>query len=140
MTVEVPGARKYLTPVTHVTTSLEPNRHYAVENLENYDRSKYLRTAKPPKKGDYVLYTFEEPVECHRITVQTADPVNNFYGITVGHVEVSYDGINFQPVGRFDMYNKVVIEAPAQPVKAVKIVVDGPGEDKNVSIQSLMIE
>ena len=38
------------------------------------------------------------------------------------------------------MYNKVVIEAPAQPVKAVKIVVDGPGEDKNVSIQSLMIE
>ena len=140
ITVEVPGARKYLTPVTHVTTSIEPNRHYSVESLENYGSGKYFRSAGSLKKGDEVLYTFEEPVACQRITVQTADPVNNFYGITQGHVEVSYDGVQFEKVGPFDMYNRVVIEAPAQPVKAVKIVVDGPGEGKAVSIQALKIE
>ena len=140
ITVEVPGASKYLTPVTHVTTTIEPNRYYSVESLENYGSGKYFRSAAAPKKGDEVLYTFEEPVACQRITVQTADPVNHFYGITQGHVEVSYDGVQFEKVAPFDMYNRVVIEAPAKPVKAVKIVVDGTCEDKAVSIQALKIE
>ena len=140
MTVEVPGARKYLEPAVHVETSLEARQHYSVENLENYQRDKYLRTAGAPKKGDYLLYSFEEPVSCRRITVQTSDPKNQFYGITDGHVEVLYDGAEaYQAVGPFDMYNRVVF-SPAQPVKAVRIVVDGPGEGKAVSIQSLIIE
>ena len=37
------------------------------------------------------------------------------------------------------MYNRVAFE-PARPVKAVKIVIDGPCEGKAVSIQSLIIE
>jgi hypothetical protein len=37
------------------------------------------------------------------------------------------------------MYNRVVF-SPARPVKAVKIVVDGPGEGKAVYVQSLIIE
>ena len=99
-----------------------------------------MRTARPPKQGDYVLYTFEEPLICQRITVQTADPVNQFYGVTQGHVEVQYaDAEGFERLSAFDMYNRVAFE-PARPVKAVKIVIDGPCEGKAVSIQSLIIE
>jgi len=139
ISVEVPGARKYLTPVTHVTTSLEPNRGSSTTTLEQYEPGRFFRSAVPPKKGDYVLYTFEEPLSCQRITVQTADPVNNFFGVTQGHVEVSYDGESFQEAGRFNMYNNVVL-APQKPVRAVRIVIDGPCEGKAVSIQWLKIE
>ena len=145
MTVGVPDAQKYLTPAVHVETSLEARESMPVSNLEQYERDKYMRTARAPKKGDYVLFTFDEPVTCHRITVQTADPKNNFYGITDGHVEILYADrdqfgwVNGGGSDRFDMYNRVVV-VPERPVKAVKIVVDGAGEDKPVSIQSLIIE
>ncbi|MCR5709814.1 MAG: family 20 glycosylhydrolase [Bacteroidales bacterium] len=137
--VEVPGARRYLTPTTHVTTTLDINPRYPLENLEAYERGKYVRTAGAPEAGQFLCYTFEEPLRCSRITVQTADPVNNFFGITQGHVEVSYDGITFTPAGEFDMYNRVVI-VPEKEVCAVRIVVDGPCEGKAVSIQHLIIE
>ena len=141
ITVEVPGARKYLEPAVKVVSSMAENPHYPLENLEKYEPRKYMRTLAAPRAGDYVLYTFDEPLSCRKITVQTADPVNNFYGITQGHVEVQYDGeSSFEAVGKpFDMYNRVVF-IPSKAVKAVKIVVDGPGEDKAVSIQHLIIE
>ena len=139
-TVEVPGARKYLTPKTKVTTTMTENPRYPVANLEGYEAGKYMRTAEAPKKGDEVVYTFEDPLSCKRITVQTADPKNNFYGITQGHVEVLYEGgTRYIPQFAFDMYNRVTFE-PQKPVKAVKIVADGPCEGKAVSIQWLIIE
>ena len=139
-TVEVPGARKYLKPVTHVETTIEVNPRYPLENLEKYEARKYMRSAGALKAGDQVLYKFDEPLVCKRITVQTADPVNQFYGVTQGHVEVLYAGVAaYRTVGTFDMYNRVVF-APAQPVQAVRIVVDGPCEGKAVSFQSLIIE
>ena len=144
MTVGVPGSQKYLKPAVKVTSSLEGTKSLPLSNLELYETSKYMRTVRAPQKGDYVLFTFEEPVSCKWITVQTADPTNNFYGITDGHVEVLFDDgtdtwTSQSPGSTFDMYNRVRFYA-AVPVKAVKIVVDGPGEGKPVSIQSLIIE
>ena len=140
MTVEVPGARKYLTPATHVETSIDVNPRYPLENLEKYEARKYMRSAGALKAGDYVLYTFEVPLACRRITVQTADPVNNFYGVTQGHVEVLYAGAaDYRTVGSFDMYNRVTFN-PEAPVQTVRIVVEGPCEGKAVSIQPLIIE
>ena len=145
MTVGVPGAQKYLKPAVHVETSMEVREAYPAANLELYETDKYLRTVGSPQNGDYVLYTFDEPVSCRRITVQTADAKNNFYGITDGHVEVQYaDSDRFEWDGvadanRFDMYNQVVL-TPTRPVKAVKIVVDGPGEGKAVYVQCLKVE
>jgi len=140
ITVEVPGARKYLKPAVKVSSSMEAVKRLPVENLALYEKRKYMRTANPPQKGDQVLFTFEEPLTCHAITVQTNDPVNQFFGITQGHVEVCYAGSDqFVPAGSFDMYNRVRI-CPEKAVKAVKIVVDGPCEGKAVSIQPLIIE
>lgn len=138
--VEVPSCHTYLKPETKVTTSFTANRYSSVENLEKYDFSKYLRTEQLPKKGDFVLYEFAEPVCCSTITVQTNDPVNEFFGITEGHVEYSYDGREFIDAGTFDIHNRVVISNISKSVKAVKILVDGDCEQKQVSIQCLKIE
>lgn len=137
---EVPGCRTYLTPKTRVTTTFEPARGYAVSNLEQYDFSRYFLTLAPQKKGDYVLWEFEEPVVCDRITVQTSDPVNKFFGVTDSHAEISYDGVTFESFGDLDIFNRAVKENIEKPVKAVRLVVDGVGEQKAVSIQSLRIE
>ena len=138
--VEIPGARRYLQPSVRVESSMEAYARYPVSNLEQYDVRNYMRTLAAPRKGDYVLYTFDEPLACNRIVVQTSDPVNRFFGITDGHVEVLYaDTDAFVPVGAFDMYNRVVL-VPDRQVRAVKIVVDGPCEEKAVSIQPLIIE
>ena len=140
ITVGVPGAQQYLKPAVKVTSSVEARESTPVSNLELYETSKYMRTARALKKGDYVLYTFDAPVTCQKITVQTSDPVNDFYGITDGHVEVLFAGESEWVVCKaFDMYNRVTVSVAA-PVKAVKIVVDGPGEGKAVSIQALRIE
>ena len=141
ISVGVPGAQKYLKPAVKVTSSLEGTKNLPVSNLELYEPGKYLRTTRAPQKGDYVLFTFEEPVSCKWITVQTADPTNYFYGVTDGHIEVLFDDgtDSWSPGAPFDMYNQVKFYA-AKPVKAVKIVVDGPCEGKAVSIQSLIIE
>ena len=140
ITVGVPGAQQYLKPAVKVTSSVEARESTPVSNLELYETSKYMRTARALKKGDYVLYTFDAPVTCQKITVQTSDPVNDFYGITDGHVEVLFAGESEWVVcNAFDMYNRVTVTVAA-PVKAVKIVVDGPGEGKAVSIQALRIE
>ena len=140
ITVEVPGTRKYLKPATRVSTTMELNKNYPLSNLTLYEPGKYIRTAGAPKKGDEVVYTFEEPLSCRQITVQTSDPKHNFYGVTQGHVEVLYAGeAAYQTVGTFDMYNRVVF-MPSGPVKSVKIVADGPCEGKAVYIQPLIIE
>ena len=141
ITVEVPGARKFLKPAVKVTSSMEALKRLPAENLALYEKDKYMRTVAPPQKGDYVLFTFEEPLSCRRITVQTSDPVNNFFGITQGHVEVLLEGNkNFGGGHAFDMYNRAVINAGPRRILAVKIVVDGPCEGKAVSIQPLIIE
>lgn len=137
--VEVPGVHKYLTPKTKVSTSFIPEGWSRLSVLEEYDFEQYFRTRNVPKAGDYVLYEFEEPVACSKITVQTNDPINDFFGLTDGHVEVSYDGKTFETVGALDMYNRLVIE-PSQAVKAVKVVADSSCEGKAVSFQCLKIE
>ena len=143
MTVEVPHARTYQTPAVHVESSMEANPRYPLSNLEQYEKKRYMRTARAPQKGDYVLFTFEEPLSCKQMTVQTADPVNQFYGITEGHVEIRYEGQDrfvWNTSTGLDMYNRDVIRPGDRRIEAIKIVVDGPCEGKAVCIQPLIIE
>lgn len=138
--MDIPQSHKYLTPVTKVTSSCAENKSFPMANLEKYEFKRYMRTAKYPVAGDWILYTFDQPVKCGKITVQTNDPINQFFGITEGHAEISYDGVNFEKCDSFNIYNRVVINDIKSPVHAVKIVVDGPGEYKAVSVQCLKIE
>lgn len=141
ITVGVPGYPKYLTPEVVVTTSMESTKNTSVAGLQDYDFATYFRSANPPKEGDWFLYNFKEAVDCKKITVTANIPVIDFWGVTDGHVEYSYDGVNFVPAGRFNIRNQVIIQNKEnKAIKAVRVIIDGPCEEKAVAIQDLKIE
>ncbi|MDD2594262.1 MAG: family 20 glycosylhydrolase [Bacteroidales bacterium] len=140
ITVPVPDVEVYMTPEVKVTTSLKANKYTNTTTLEDWDFGTYFRTADAPVKGDWLMFTFTEPVKCQTIKVNTNIPVTQFWGVTDGHVEYSYDGINFIDAGQFDIHNSVTIEHISAEVKAVRILIDGSGEEKAIAIQDLRIQ
>lgn len=140
MTVAVPGSVRYLEPAVKVTASARLGEHprAVLKNLEDYDRNTYFRSAEKVEKGDYILFEFDNAVECKIIDVESSIPVIDFYGVADGHVEYSYDGISFIKGDKFRYYSASISGFTA-PVKAVKIVFDGVGESKPISIRDLKI-
>ncbi|MCK9625868.1 MAG: family 20 glycosylhydrolase [Bacteroidales bacterium] len=139
ITVEVPGSKQYLKPKVIVTSSMDENPRAKMSNLEDYNINTYFRTASAPQKGDWILFSFEEPVDCREITVNTTIPVIEFWGISDGHVEYSYNGEDFIIGGKFKRYS-VKLSKLDSPVKAIKIVVDSKGEGKPIAVQDLKIQ
>ncbi len=131
----------YLTPEVEIESSYkesETNKGFPVSNITSYDMKKYWRVNRRSNAGDYVLYTFKEPVECSKITVETGVPNITFYSCTEGHVEYSYNGTDFIKGDDF-VYGISVIE-PQEKVKAVKIVFTGMSDALITAFQNLRIE
>ena len=131
----------YLTPEVEIESSYkdsESNRSFPMSNITSYNMKKYWRINRRSNPGDFVLYTFTEPVECSKITVETGVPNITFYSCTEGHVEFSYNGTDFIKGDEF-VYGAATIQ-PQQKVKAVKIVFDGMSDALITSFQNLKIE
>ncbi len=129
----------YLQPKTTIETNIPFRKQEELQTLlGSYDFKKVARTTRTLKAGDYLTYTFEEPVESSRITVETGRPGITFYGVTYGYVEYSTDGVQFEKAGEF-RYNTVTFQ-PEQPVKAVRIVVTDVNDAYMAEFQNLKIE
>lgn len=131
----------YITPEVEITSSYtteETHKRFPVSNAAGYDFKKYWRVERRSVAGDYVLYTFKEPVECSKITVETGIPNITFYSVTEGHVEYSYDGTDFIKGEKFDL--GIATVKPEQKVKAVKICITGMSDALATCIQNLKIE
>lgn len=128
----------YLTPEVSVETSFGEQQRFPMQNITKYDFKKYWRTDRKGKAGDFVTYKFTEPVECKTITIETGIPNIDFYGVTDGYVEYSYDGVNFIKGDAF-MENVAVIK-PTEKVKAVKIIITDLSDALTVCFQNLKIE
>lgn len=131
----------YLTPEVTIESSYkdsETNKSFPVSNITSYNMKKYWRINRRSDAGDYVLYTFKEPVECSVITVETGVPGITFYSCTEGHVEYSYDGKDFIKGDDF-VYGTATIK-PEEKVKAVKIVFTGMSDALITAFQNLKIE
>lgn len=129
---------EYLTPEVKVTASYDVNPKFPLSNLEDYAFKTYSRSKQSINKGDWVLYSFTQPVECSKITIEVGIPNITVYGLTDGHVEYSYDGISFVRGDNFT--DNIAIIKPLKAVKAVKIVADGYSDGNNLSVQDLKIE
>ena len=140
ISVKVPGAEKLLTPAVTVTSSeaMGENKYCTKKMAADYDFESYFRSVNAPQKGEWVLYTFDSPVECSEIEVATGFPGLDVYVVTDGHVEYSFNGKDWIKGDSF-RYGKVIIR-PDKAVKAVKIVHDGEGERKYVGYQDLRIK
>ena len=78
------------------------------------------RTRRACRQQDWILYTFEQPVKCREMYLQTGNRQLPKTIVTTGYAEVSYDGVRFEPAGELLMGS--IALHPERPVKAVRIV------------------
>lgn len=109
-----------------------------MKNIGDYNFNSYWRTDRTGKAGDYIVYNFNEAVDCSKITLITGIPNIDLYGITDGYVEYTYNGKDWIKGEEFTD-NKAVI-LPDSPVKSVRIVFTNSTDALTVAIQDLRIE
>lgn len=124
---------KTITPAFDITSSMNDSEKFSFDKAEGYGR--IARTTRAGDVGDWVMFTFEQPVSCRRMKVATGNFQLPRYTFENGYVEVSYDGVNFERVGELDC-GMFYIEYPARPIKAVRITCTSRGNGAEwVSIQ-----
>lgn len=139
ITVKAANAEyKYLTPEVEITTNLEEGKNNKIINITDYKFDTYFRTTRRLADGDYLTYTFKEPVKSTRITVESGMPNIDFYWINDGYAEYSYDGVNFIKGDQLKRGTATII--PDEPVKAVRIKVTGPNDGYIAAFRDLKIE
>ena len=127
----------YQEPPVGISTNLNLRRENA-SLLTDYDFSSAVSTADPGSAGQYLTFVFATPVVCSSIKAITGYTFTRLAYLKSGHLEFSYDGKTWQTGDKF-VKGEAQIH-PSQPVKAVKIVVDGPNDDPNIVFQDLRIE
>ncbi|MBQ2141529.1 MAG: family 20 glycosylhydrolase [Alistipes sp.] len=124
---------KTITPAFDITSSMNDSEKFSFDKAEGYGR--IARTTRTGDVGDWVMFTFEQPVSCRRMKVATGNFQLPRYTFENGYVEVSYDGKTFERVGELDC-GMFYIEHPARPIKAVRITCTSRGNGAEwVSIQ-----
>ncbi len=132
-TVAVDDYFEVITPAFDITSSMSDRAQYSFDKAEGYGR--IARTRRAATIGDWVMFTFAEPVECRSMKVATGNFQLPRYIFESGDVYVSYDGENFTLVGKLKA-GAYVIENSPQPIKAVRIVCTSRGNGAEwVSIQ-----
>ena len=123
-------------PKVTVTTSLPIHKGHSLKNAEDY---KVMYTASAAAAGDWVEYRFAEPVKSRRITFASGYPTLNRAFFEFAYLEVSYDGENFEYVGRLNI-GDLAFE-PKGEVHAVRVIADGPSDaEPRVVLEPLSIE
>lgn len=130
----VKGRWKMLQPKVKITSSIKESERFPFSNAEGYGR--IARTARVGREGDWLLYTFETPVECRRMEISTGNLQLPRFIFNAGYMEVSEDGTTFRRV--CDLRNGGgVIENPQRAIKAVRIVCTESGNGANfVTVQA----
>ncbi len=117
--VGVNGRFRMLQPKVAITSSMAESERYPYSGAEGYGR--ISRTSRAADHGDWILYTFAEPVVCRRMEIATGNKQLPRYIFNAGYVEVSYDGIKFERSAAL-VDGVGVIDAPKRAIKAVRIV------------------
>jgi hexosaminidase len=124
---------KTITPSFVITSSIGDREKFSYEKAQGYGR--IARTQRAADVGDWVMFTFDEPVKCRRMKVATGNFQLPRYIFESGFVEVSYDGVAFERVGDLDC-GMFFIDYPARAIKAVRITCTSRGNGAEwVSIQ-----
>lgn len=111
---------RMLQPKVTVTSSIPPSTKYPYTNAAAYD-GRIAYSGRTCMNGDWILFTFEEPVRCRRMEIRTGYvqlPRNIF---EQGYMEVSEDGETFRRV--CDLENGIgAVDNPRHAIKAVRVV------------------
>lgn len=126
-----------LTPATGIIVNMPLLNHDAL-SLTDYNFNTTVSCRGNAKAGDALTFVFAFPLVCESIVSVTGKPMLSLFPIKHGHLEVSYDGIHFDFASTY--LKGIASITPDRPVKAVRIVIDGPTEDPVMVIQDLRIE
>ena len=109
---------KTVCPALAIETSMGESRQFPYANAATYRG--LSRTKRACRQQDWILYTFEKPVVCREMFLQTGNRQLPKTIITTGYAEVSYDGENFERAVELEKGSATI--RPDRPVKAVRIV------------------
>lgn len=107
-----------IAPAVGITTSMGESTKFPYTNASNYKG--LSRTRRACRQRDWILYTFEQPVRCREMYLQTGNRQLPKTIVTTGYAEVSYDGSKFERAGELEKGS--ITLKPERPVKAVRIV------------------
>ena len=132
------GAAEYyaeLSPKYEVTSSID------MKYVQKHPAKKYhykWMGNRAAKKGDWVLYTFAEPLSCFSIELRTgySHTTNSFFH--EADVEVSYDGQTFEKLGELFYGNYFFF--PTKPIHAIRVSVTKDQLASVTVIQPLIIK
>lgn len=128
----------FLEPEVRVSSSMGFAKRFPVSGVTDYNLGTYSRTARTCRTGDYVLYTFDRPVVCSSIEIQTGLPDVTRYIVTQGSVDYSGDGTAYTHGGTLDDSGRLMLY-PKYPVKSVRIRIGGGNGETQVALQDLRI-
>ena len=128
----------YIEPAVSVTSSLTCSGKFPIRNSADYQFSSYVRTVSPCKAGDYILFAFDEPVDCEAIDVRTGLPDVTRYIVTDGTAACSADGKTFGEEIPLKPDGSVVLR-PSAPVRAVRISIRGGNGETILGWQDLRV-
>ena len=93
------------------------------------------RTSRSCTDGDWIQFTFAQPVKCRKMQVATGNFQLPRFIFENGYAEISYDGMKFSYGGKLEN-GMFIIDNPERPIKAVRLVCTSQGNGaKHVSIQ-----
>ena len=122
-----------LRPQVTITSSMPQHETMTFAKAQSYGR--IARTSRSCKEGDWVQFTFAQPVECRRMQVATGNFQLPRFIFEQGYAEISYDGVEFVYAGKMGN-GMFVIHNPIRPIKAIRLVCTSQGNGaKFVSIQ-----
>lgn len=126
--------RKRLKPEVSVTSSMPFSAKNPASNAESYS-GRIARTVRAAHAGDWILYTFSEPVQCGTIEIGTGHLHLRRCLFLKGRMEISYDGKAFTE--SVPLHEGSARFAPKRPVRAVRIVAEGNSDaENNVVVQA----
>lgn len=121
--------------------TIETNMHSSEKNLKilkEYKEKQYCRFDGRAKKGDYITFIFDQPVQCSVIDIVTGRANVDFYGLTEGYAEYSEDGVNYTGKTEVDC-SRIVLTPDGKKVKSVRITVTGESDGQNFFLTPLKI-
>jgi hexosaminidase len=106
-----------------VTTSMEADPVYPPERAFDGKYVRSFMSKEPPKAGDHLTVTLNEPARLDRMILYTGTDVIRGLELEDGALEISSDGESFRKVAKVNG-QRTVVNLPGETVQAVRVRVE----------------
>ncbi len=123
MSTAVPAtalADSLVKPAFRLLTSFAENEKSPYSVVEEYKT--FCKAGRTAMNGDWILYLFDEPLDCRSIQLITGLWELPAYHFITGYVELSYDGHSFERVGELDKGRLTIYPEEGRRIHGARVV------------------